>query len=114
MFLVCRDDEEPQPSTMAAPPPQAVNPNRPSVQEAELFAEAPRVTRSSVKKVAVSRSAKKAKKTKETDVSLEAHEPASSSDNVSDRAIKNFSSYRVCLYVLALPGADEEIRRLGY
>jgi hypothetical protein len=84
------------------------------VQEAELSAEAPRVTSSSVKKVAVSRSTKKAKKTKEADVSLEAHEPASSSDNVSDRAIKFFSSSCVCLYVLALPGADEEIRRLGY
>jgi hypothetical protein len=84
------------------------------MQEAELSAEAPRVTRSTVKKVAMSRSAKKAKKTKEADVSLEAHEPASSSDNVSDRAINFFSSSRVCLYVLALPGADEEIRRLGY
>jgi hypothetical protein len=42
------------------------------------------------------------------------HEPASSSDNVSDRTIKNFSSSCVCLYVLAWPSADEEIRRLGY
>jgi hypothetical protein len=99
---------------MAAPPPQAINLDKPSMQEAELSAEAPRVTRSSVKKVAVSWSTKKAKKTKEADVSLEAHEPASSSDNVSDHAIKNFSSSCVCLYVLALPGADEEIHRPGY
>jgi hypothetical protein len=76
MFLVCSDDEDLQPSTTAAPPPQAVNPDKPSVPEAELSAEAPRVTRSSIKKVAVSRSTKKVKKTKETDVSLEAHEPA--------------------------------------
>jgi hypothetical protein len=54
------------------------------------------------------------KKSKEANISLAAHEPASSSDNVSDRAVKNFPSSCVCLYVLALLGADEEIRRLGY
>jgi hypothetical protein len=84
------------------------------VQETELSAEAPRVTRSSIKKVTVSQSKKKAKKSKEADVSLEAHEPASSFDDVSDHTIKKFASLCVYLYVLALPGADEEIRRLGY
>jgi hypothetical protein len=90
MFPVCSDDEEPQPDATAAPSPQAVIPDKPSVQETELSAEAPRFTRSSIKKVTVSRSTKKAKKSKEADVSLEAHELASSSDDVSDRTLNFF------------------------
>jgi hypothetical protein len=62
----------------------------------------------------MTRGTKRAKKSKEADVSLEAHEPTSSSDDVSDCTIKNFPSPCVYLYVLVLPGADEEIRRLGY
>jgi hypothetical protein len=60
------------------------------MQEMELSAEAPRVTRSSIKKVTVSRSTKRQKKSKEADISLEVHEPTSSSDDVSDRTLEIF------------------------
>jgi hypothetical protein len=86
----CRDDEEPQSNTAATPSVQAVIHDKPSVQETELSAEAPRVTRSSIKKITVSRSTKRARKSKEADVSLEAHEPTSSSGDVSDRTLKFF------------------------
>jgi hypothetical protein len=52
--------------------------DEPSTQEA-----APRVTRASVKKVPVTRSLKRSKKSQETDVALEAHGSAASSDDVS-------------------------------
>jgi hypothetical protein len=45
---------------------------------------APRVTRASVKKIPVTRSLKRSKKAKETDVSLEAHAPTVSPDDVSN------------------------------
>jgi hypothetical protein len=69
------------------------------VPEAELPAEVPRVTRSTIKKVPVSRSTKKSKKSKEADVSLEVHEPSSSSDNVSDRILEDFSLLFACAYL---------------
>jgi hypothetical protein len=47
----------------------------------------------------VSRSTKRAKKSKEADVSLEAHEPASSSDDVSDHTIKKNSLRLVYTYM---------------
>jgi hypothetical protein len=62
----------------------------------------------------VTRSTKRVRKSKEADVSLEAHELTSSSDDVSDWTIKFSSLSCVYLYVLVLPGADEEIHRLGY
>jgi hypothetical protein len=52
--------------------------DEPSAQEA-----APRVTRAAVKKVPVTRSLKRSKKSQETDVALEAHGSAASSDDVS-------------------------------
>jgi hypothetical protein len=52
--------------------------DEPSAQEAT-----PRVTRASVKKVPVTRSLKRSKKSQEMDVALEAHGSAASSDNVS-------------------------------
>jgi hypothetical protein len=75
----------------------------------------PRVTRSSIKKVPVSQSTKKSKKSKEADVSLEAHEPSSSPDNVSGHILEDFSFLFACAYVFFIfPGADEEIRHLRY
>jgi hypothetical protein len=63
----------------------------------------------------VSRSTKKAKKSKEADVALEAHEPASSSNDVSDHTIKLFSLRLAYTYMLLpLSDTDEEICRLGY
>jgi hypothetical protein len=52
--------------------------DEPSAQEA-----VPRVTRASVKKVPVTRSLKRSKKSKETDIALEAHGSSASSDDVS-------------------------------
>jgi hypothetical protein len=98
MFPVCSDDEEPQPDATAPPSSQAVIPDKPSVQETKLSAEAPRVTRSSIKKITVSWSTKRAKKSKEADVSLEAHEPASSSDDVSDHTIKKIP-FALCILI---------------
>jgi hypothetical protein len=75
---------------MATPSLQAAIPDKPSVQETKLSAEVPRVTRSSIKKITVSQSTKRQKKSKEADVSLEAHEPTSSSDDVSDHTLEIF------------------------
>jgi hypothetical protein len=62
----------------------------------------------------VTRSTKRVRKSKEADVSLEAHELTSSSDDVSDWTIKFSPSSCVYLYVLVSPGTNEEIHRLGY
>jgi hypothetical protein len=62
----------------------------------------------------VPRNLKRLKKAKEPNVSLEAHELTSSSDDVSDWTIKFSSLSCIYLYALVLPGADEEICRLGY
>jgi hypothetical protein len=96
---VFSDDEEPQPDITVAPSPQAAIPDKPSAQEPELSAEAPRVTRSSIKKITVSRSTKRQKKSKEADISLQAHEPTSSSDDVSDRTLEIFSLRFAYAYV---------------
>jgi hypothetical protein len=78
LLLSCSDDEEPPTYAMAASPAAPDEPAKPDV--------APRTTRSSVKKVsqAQARNLKRAKKAKETDVSLEAHVSMVSSDDVSD------------------------------
>jgi hypothetical protein len=77
------DDEEPQRDAATAPSTQTVIADEPSVQEFEPAVQAPRTTRASVKKVPVTRSTKWSKKSKEADVSLEAHESAVSPDDVS-------------------------------
>jgi hypothetical protein len=85
------------------------------VPETELPAVVPRVTRSSIKKVPVSRSTKKSKKSKEANISLEVHEPLNSSDNVSDHILEDFSFLFACaLFVPVLLGTDEEIYRLRH
>jgi hypothetical protein len=68
---------------MAAPSTHAVIADEPSAQEIEPVVQAPRTTRASVKKVPVTRSTKLSKRSKEADVSLEAHESAVSPDDVS-------------------------------
>jgi hypothetical protein len=77
------DDEEPQKDAADAPLTRATTPDEPSVQEVEPAVQAPRTTRSSIKKVPVTRSTKRAKKSKETDAALEAHGSTSSSDDAS-------------------------------
>jgi hypothetical protein len=79
----CSDDEEPQRDAAAAPSTQAVIADEPSAQETEPAVQAPRTTRASVKKVPVTQSTKRSKKSKKADVSLEAHESVISLDDVS-------------------------------
>jgi hypothetical protein len=68
---------------MAAPSTQAVIAEEPSTQEIEPVVQAPRTTRASVKKVPVTRSTQWSKRSKEANVSLEAHESTVSPDDVS-------------------------------
>jgi hypothetical protein len=79
----CSDDEEPQRDAAAAPSTQAILADEPSAQEIEPAVEAPRTTRASVKKVPVTRSTKRLKKSKDANISLEALESAVSPDDVS-------------------------------
>jgi hypothetical protein len=80
-YFLCSDDEEPPTCATAVPPPSAVAVDEPVEPDV-----APRTTRASVKKVsqAQARNLKRAKKTKEAEVSLEAHVFSVSSDDVSD------------------------------
>jgi hypothetical protein len=75
----CRDDEEPPNNATAAPSTSPATADEPAEQEV-----APRVTRASVKKIPVTRSLKRSKKAKETDVSLEAHASTISPGDVSN------------------------------
>jgi hypothetical protein len=77
----CSDDEEPPACATAAP---SISPA--AVEEPDEPAVAVRSTRSTVRKVLQSqtRNTKRVKKTKEAEVSLEAHASAVSSDDVSD------------------------------
>jgi hypothetical protein len=109
----CSDDEEPKRDVAAAPSTQDVITNEPPVQETEPAMQVPRATRASTKKITASRSTKRSKKSQEAEVSLEAHKPAGSPDNVSGCTILIFFAPAIYLYVLPLLGIDEEIRRLG-
>jgi hypothetical protein len=66
-----------------APSTRAATPEEPSAQEVEPAVQALRTTRSSIKKIPVTRSTKRSKKSQETDIALEAHGSATSSDDVS-------------------------------
>jgi hypothetical protein len=79
MFSSCRDDEEPPKDAATAPSTSPATADEPAEQEI-----APRVTRASVKKILATRSLKRSKKAKEADVSLEAHAPTVSPDDVSN------------------------------
>jgi hypothetical protein len=76
--------------------------------------QAPRTTRASVKKIPVTRSTKRSKKSKDVKVSLEAHEPKGSLDNVSGYTVLIYLAPSIRLRVSLLLGIDEEIRCLGY
>jgi hypothetical protein len=90
LLLSCSDDEEPPTYATAAPPTSPAATDEPAKPDV-----APRTTRSSVKKVpqAQARNLKRAKKAKETDVSLEAHASTVSSDDVSNSSLLAFFSY---------------------
>jgi hypothetical protein len=110
----CSDDKELKRDATAAPSTQDVIADEPSVQEAEPAVQAPRATRASTKKITASRSTKRSKKSQEAEVSLEAHEPTGSPDNVSGCTVLIFLASSIYLYVLLLSGIDEEIRCLGH
>jgi hypothetical protein len=96
LYFSCSDDEEPPTCATAVPPPSPVAIDEP----AEPYV-APRTTRASVKKVSQTqaRNLKRAKKTKEAEVSLEAHASTVSSDDVSDSLFPSFLS---CTSILTL------------
>jgi hypothetical protein len=110
----CSDDEEPKRDVAAAPSTQDVITDEPPVQETEPAVQAPRATRASTKKITASQSTKRSKKSQDTKVSLEAHEPTGSPDNVSGCTILIFLAPSTYLCVPPLSGFDEEIRRLGH
>jgi hypothetical protein len=82
-FVDFSDDEEPKRDTAAPPSTEDVVAEEPFVQETELAMKSPKATRACIKKVPVTRSTKRSKKSKEVDISLEAHDSADSSDDVS-------------------------------
>jgi len=109
--LSCSDDEEPPAYATAAP---SISPA--AIDEPDEPAVAVRTTRSTVRKVPQSqtRNPKRAKKTKEAEVSLEAHVSAVSLDDVSDSFSLLFFLYSYSLIYSFPSGFDEEIRRLGH
>jgi hypothetical protein len=110
----CSDDEEPKRDVVAAPSTQDVITDEPPVQETELAVQAPRATRASTKKITVSQSTKRSKKSQEVEVSLEAHEPTGSPDNVIGCTVLIFLAPSIYLCVPPLSGIDEEICHLGH
>jgi hypothetical protein len=89
LYFSCSDDEEPPTCATVAPPPSPA-----AIDEPVEPYVAPRTTRASVKKVSQTqaRNLKRAKKTKEAEVSLEAHVSTVSSDDVSDSFFPSFLS----------------------
>jgi hypothetical protein len=108
------DDEEPKRDAPSAPSTEHVVAQDPPMQETEPAVKLPKVTGASVNKVPVTRSTKRSRKSKDTDVSLEAHEPADSSDDLSGCTVFIFLAPSIYLYVLLLSGVDEEIHHLGH
>jgi hypothetical protein len=90
------DDEEPPTCATAVSPPSPVATDEP----VEPYV-APRTTRASVKKVSQTqaRALKRTKKTKEVEVSLEAHASTVSSDDVSYPGCFSFLSFHVLLFL---------------
>jgi hypothetical protein len=82
-FVDFSDDEEPKRDTAVPPSTKDVAVEEPSVQETEPAVKSLKATRACVKKVHVTRSTKRSKKSKEVDISLEAHDFVDSSDDVS-------------------------------
>jgi hypothetical protein len=111
LYSSCSDDEELPTYATAVPPTSPAATDEPIKLDV-----APRTTRSSVKKVpqAQARNLKRAKKAKETDVSLETHTPTVSSDDVSNSSFRAFFSYTSFSDTFLSPGLSEEIHRLGH
>jgi hypothetical protein len=109
--LSCSDDEEPPAHATAAPSTSPA-----AVEEPDEPAVVVRATRSTVRKVPQSQTQnpKRTKKTKEVEVSLEAHVSAVSSDDVSDSFFLLFLLYFHSLIYSFSSGFDEEIRRFRH
>jgi hypothetical protein len=110
----CSDDEEPKRDAAAAPSTQDVITDELPVQETEPAVQAPRATRAYTEKITASRGTMRPKKSQEAEVSLEAHEPTDSPDNVSCCTVLIFPAPSIYLRVSPLSGIDEEIRRLRH
>jgi hypothetical protein len=83
-FFLCSDDESPKRDATTAPSVEDTTADEPPMQEAKPAVKSLKAPRTSVKKVLVTRSIKRSKKSKEANVSLEAHESAESPDDVSN------------------------------
>jgi hypothetical protein len=90
------DDEEPKRDAAATPSTQDVITDEPPVRETEPTVQAPRATRASTKKITASRSTKRSKKSQDVEVSLEAHEPKGSPDNVSGYTVFIYFAPSIC------------------
>jgi hypothetical protein len=67
-----------------APSTEDITADEPPMLEVEPAMKSPKASRAPIKKIPVSRSTKRSKKSKEADVSLQAHESAGSPDDVSN------------------------------
>jgi hypothetical protein len=83
-LFLCSDDEGLKRDAATAPSVEDTIADEPPVQEAEPAVKSLKAPRTSVKKVPVTRSTKRSKKSKEADVSLKAHESDNSPDVVSN------------------------------
>jgi hypothetical protein len=90
--FLCSDDEDPKRHATIAPSAENINADGSPAQEVEPTAKSPKAPRTSVKKVPVTRGAKRSKKSKETNISLEPHESRSSPDDVHG----DFSLFAFC------------------
>jgi hypothetical protein len=81
--FLCSDDEGPKREAATAPSVEDITTDEPPVQEAEPAVKSLKAPRASIKKVLMTWSTKRLKKSKEADVSLEAHESTDSPDDVS-------------------------------
>jgi hypothetical protein len=83
-LFLCSDDEGPKRDAATAPSVEDTTADEPPVQEVEPAVKSPKAPRTSVKKVPVTQSTKRSKKSKEANVSLEAHESADFPHDVSN------------------------------
>jgi hypothetical protein len=82
--FLCSDDEDPKRDATTAPSAEDTTADEPPLPEVEPAVKFPKASRAPIKKIPVSRSTKRSKKSKETDVSLEAHKSAGSPVDVSN------------------------------
>jgi hypothetical protein len=93
--FLCSDNEDPKRDAATGPSAENITADEPPVQEVEQAVKSPKAPRAPVKKVPVARSSKRLKKSKGADISLEAHGPMSSPDDVrGDLSLFAFCSLR--------------------